>query len=404
MTRRRPARLATRLMTAQVLVIAVGALAIIAATAVVAPSLFRYHLAQTGETDPMVQRHAEEAFAASFAIALLLATVLSLVAAGLASWFIVRRVAHPVEELADAAETLAAGGFEVDVPVTAFSSEIARLTNAFERMATKLADTETTRRQMLSDLAHELRTPLATLEAHVDGLEDLVLPHDEATYATMRDQIIRLRRLSGDLREAALAQEHALGLQLQPEDARTIVQSAVAAAAPRYERAGIALSCRTPADDVPVQGDAIRLQQVLANLFDNALRHARTHVHVALSANDDEAIIAVTDDGDGIPTEDLESIFHRFHRVDPARRSFDGSGSGLGLTIARAIVEDHNGTLTAASGGAGSGATFTIRLSRHHKTPLSRLKTSAASYRHLSSPVAAVPLVQPVPHRWRSLG
>jgi len=367
MTSRRPARLATRLMTAQVLVIAVGALALIAAAVLVAPGLFHYHLALTGETDPLVQHHAEEAFATSFAIALLLATVLSLIAAGLVSWFIVRRVAHPVEQLADAAETLAAGRFEVDVPDAAFSSEIARLTDAFEGMATKLADNETTRRQLLSDLAHELRTPLATLEAYVDGLEDHVLAPEKATYATMRDQITRLRRLAGDLRETALAEEHALGLHLQPEDARTIVQSAVAAGAPRYEHAGIGLSCHAPTDEVPVLADAVRLQQVLANLLDNALRHARTRVDVTLDARQGQAIITVADDGDGIPAEHIESIFHRFHRVDPARRSADGSGSGLGLTIARAIVEDHHGTLTAASGAgaAGAGATFTIRLLIH---------------------------------------
>jgi len=330
MSRRAP-RLVTRLMTAQVVVIAVGALALIAAAVLVAPGLFHYHLAQTGETDPLVQHHAEEAFATSFAIALLIATLLSLIAAGAVSWFLVRRVAHPVEELADAAETLASGSFDVDVPDAAFSSEISRLTDAFEGMATKLADNETTRRQLLSDLAHELRTPLATLEA-------------------------------GDLREAALAEEHALGIHLQPEDARDIVRAAVAAAAPRYDQAGRTLTVAVPEKEVTVSADSVRLQQVLANLLDNALRHTRTRVDVTLAVDAGAAVIRVLDDGDGIPADQLDAVFHRFHRVDPSRRAGDGSGSGLGLTIARAIVGEHGGTLTASSRGAGTGATFTVTL------------------------------------------
>jgi len=361
MSRRAP-RLVTRLMTAQVVVIAVGALALIAAAVLVAPGLFHYHLAQTGETDPLVQHHAEEAFATSFAIALLIATLLSLIAAGAVSWFLVRRVAHPVEELADAAETLASGSFDVDVPDAAFSSEISRLTDAFEGMATKLADNETTRRQLLSDLAHELRTPLATLEAYIDGLEDDVLPDAAATFTTMREQTARLRRLSGDLREAALAEEHALGIHLQPEDARDIVRAAVAAAAPRYDQAGRTLTVAVPEKEVTVSADSVRLQQVLANLLDNALRHTRTRVDVTLAVDAGAAVIRVLDDGDGIPADQLDAVFHRFHRVDPSRRAGDGSGSGLGLTIARAIVGEHGGTLTASSRGAGTGATFTVTL------------------------------------------
>lgn len=361
MSRRSP-RLATRLMTAQVVVIAIGGVALIAAAALVAPGLFTYHLAQTGETDPLVRSHAQEAFAISLAIALLIATVISLVAAGAVSWFVVRRVANPVEELADAAETLASGSFDVGVPDAAFSGEIARLTDAFQRMAVRLTESEATRRQLLSDLAHELRTPLATLEAYIDGLEDDVLPHEATTFSTMRDQTARLRRLSGDLREAALAEEHALGIHLEPADARDIVRSAVAAASPRYEQAGRNLSVELPEHAVPVQVDAIRLQQVLANLLDNALRHSRTRVGMRLTIDGSAAVIVVADDGDGIPADQLEAVFHRFHRVDPSRRAGDGSGSGLGLTIARAIVADHRGKLSAASGGPGTGATFTIAL------------------------------------------
>lgn len=359
---RRPARLATRLMTAQALVIAVGALALIGAAVILAPGLFHYHLAQTGETDPLVLHHAEEAFATSFALALLLSSIVSLAAAGIASWFIVRRVAHPVEELADAADRLASGSFDVDVPDAGFSSEIARLTEAFEDMAARLADTETTRRQLLSDLAHELRTPLATLEAYVDGMEDEVLPAEPATFGTMREQITRLRRLSGDLREAALAAEHALGIQLQPCDLRGVVRAAASAAAPRFEQSGIRLTSSVPDATMLVEADEDRLQQVLSNLLDNALRHTRTWVDLRLERSGELARIHVQDNGEGIPRDHLENVFRRFHRVDTSRKAADGSGSGLGLTIARAIIEDHGGKLSATSDGLGRGATFQIDL------------------------------------------
>jgi signal transduction histidine kinase len=113
-----------------------------------------------------------------------------------------------------------------------------------------------------------------------------------------------------------------------------------------------------------VSADPERLGQVLANLLDNALRHtpAGGHVKVAATRAGSAVTLTVTDDGEGIPTEQIGSVFDRFHRVDAARTSTDGSGSGLGLTIARAIIADHGGTLTASSAGPGSGATFTVML------------------------------------------
>ena len=219
-----------------------------------------------------MQLHAEEAFASAFAISVGLATVTSLLAAGAISWLMVRRVSRPVEELAESAEIVATGRYDVDVPDATFSSELHQLSGSFSKMAQRLGATEATRSRLLADLAHELRTPLATLEAYVDGMEDDVLPHDEVSWRTMRDQINRLRRLATDVREVAAAEEHALGLRLERIDARDIARAAVAAAAPRFMRKGVALVARLSEHPCPVMGDAMRLQQVLANLLDNALR------------------------------------------------------------------------------------------------------------------------------------
>jgi signal transduction histidine kinase len=363
---RKPTGLAARLMTAQVLVIGTGALTLVLAMASVAPSLFAEHLARTGEDAPLVQQHAKEAFASSFAISLTLAMVAALTAAGLVSWFLVRRVAHPVVKLADAADAVAAGDYAVRVPAQGFGSELTRLSQAFDRMANRLAATDATRTSMLADLAHELRTPLATLEAYIDAVEDQVVPSDAHSYAVMREQVARLRRLAGDLKEAAAAEEHALGLVLTTLDPATIARDAVAAARPAFQTKGVSLELKEPAACPLVDADAQRIQQVLANLLDNALRHtpAGGQVEVAIQEGRGATVrISVADNGEGIEPDQVEDIFVRFHRADPSRAVRDGGGSGLGLTIARAIAEDHGGSLTAASGGPGMGSTFTLSLS-----------------------------------------
>jgi two-component system sensor histidine kinase BaeS len=354
---RQAPRLATRLMVAQTIVVGIGAVTLVVTATLVAPGLFHEHLTHVGVDSPLVQAHAEEAFATSFAISVAVAALTALVAAGLASWFLVRRVSRPVEELAVAARSVAAAEF---------SSELNQLSESFSDMARRLAATEQTRGRMLADLAHELRTPLATLEAYIDGMEDDVLPHDAASWTTMRDQVDRLRRLSGDLRESAAAEEHALGIVLAPLDARDIARASVTAAAPRYQSKGVGLEYAASSSGCRIRGDGVRLQQVLANLLDNALRYcdAEDSVDVVVDEIGQKVRIRVIDTGEGIAADQVGRIFDRLHRADPSRVSADGSGSGLGLTIARAIVTEHGGTLTATSDGPGQGATFTMTLPR----------------------------------------
>ncbi len=352
------------LMTAQVLVIAVGALTLAATTGLVAPAVFRDHLARTGEASAAVRSHAEQAFASSFAISLTVATFASLVTAGLVSWVLLRRVARPVEQLADAADAVASGHYDVQVPGVAFGSELTRLTEAFRHMATRLADTEATRSKLLSDLAHELRTPLATLTAYVDGMEDGVVEIDPAAWETIRGQVGRLRRLANDVREVAAAEDASLELRMASTDPVALAKEAVATAGPAFDQREVRLSYDGPPSAPAVTADADRLGQVLANLLDNALRHTPTGGHVALLVRTDpgHVVVSVRDDGAGLATSDLDAVFARFYRVDPARGGSDGGGSGLGLSIARAIARAHGGDLRAASDGLGLGSTFTLRL------------------------------------------
>jgi two-component system sensor histidine kinase BaeS len=362
----RPASLASRLLLAQVLVISVGTITLIGAISLIGPSLFRNHLERTGEESPEVLLHAEEAFASSFAISLAVATIAALIAAGLVSWFLVKRVAHPAEELAVAADAIAAGHYGFDIPTAGFGSEMSRLSGAFRHMAGRLAESDVTRTRLLSDLAHELRTPLATLEAYIDGLEDGVVRPDTKSWAIMRDQVNRLHRLANDVREVAAAEEHALGLVLEPTDPASITWAAVAAAEPQYQAKGVGIDVTSVASEVEVAADYERLQQVLANLLDNSLRHTPPggSVNVHITNDRDTVTITVRDTGDGIPPDQLEAVFQRFHRADLSRAAASGGGSGLGLTIARAIVKDHGGTLTASSRGPGSGSTLTLAIPR----------------------------------------
>jgi two-component system, OmpR family, sensor histidine kinase BaeS len=358
--------LAARLLTAQLVVVVAGALTLGLVAVTVAPRLFTVHLDRAGEANPVVRAHAEEAFGYALGIALVVAALVSVLTALVVSGFVVRRLTAPVVQLARTADELAAGNYRVAIPDARLGGEFDRLTAAFGHMADRLGRTESVRQGLLSDLAHELRTPLSTLSAHVDGIEDGVLDAVPATWQVMRDQLDRLQRLAGDLTRLSAAEEHALSLDLRPTDLSRVAFEAVEAAGPAHWAKRLTLVLDAPAP-VPALADAVRMQQVLANLLDNALRHTPPDGVVRVGVHQDgaEALVTVSDTGPGIPASELESVFDRFYRVGPARSREDG-GSGLGLTIARAIVVGQGGTLTATSaprdGASGQGATFTLRM------------------------------------------
>jgi signal transduction histidine kinase len=237
-------------------------------------------------------------------------------------------------------------------------------------MGAQLEDTERTRSRLLSDLAHEMRTPLATLELYSEGIRDDVVPREDAL-ATIEAQIRRLQRLAQDLREVSLAEEHALAMEFSEVEVGELVATACMAAAPRFAAAGIDLRHEPATGPITITADAIRLQQVLGNILDNAARHtpAGGSVAVTVGRASADVVIRISDTGTGIPADELDRIFERFYRVDPSRVSADGGGSGLGLTIARAIVEDHGGTLRALSDGAGAGTTLIVTLPTASRPP-----------------------------------
>jgi signal transduction histidine kinase len=241
--------------------------------------------------------------------------------------------------------------------------EFATLDNAFNRMAVTLQDTERRRREMLADLAHELRTPIATVESFLEGIEDEVIPAAPDTWRTMREQTRRLRRLVDDIDHVSRAAEQRLDLRPEAVDARDVVEAAVRAASAGFAEKGVRLTHRQDPTPTPAVADPDRVREILDNLLGNALRHTPSGgaVTVTTAAARDSAEISVCDTGEGIAAEHLPHLFDRFYRVDPAR-SRDTGGSGIGLTIARALARAHGGDLRAASDGVGTGATFTLTL------------------------------------------
>lgn len=358
--------MATRLFAAQIVVIVIAGVTLMATVVVVAPGLFRHHLEMTGENSPIVQQHAQEAFESSFGLALVAAAVVAVAAAVFLSWFLTRRVIRPIGELAEAAESVAAGHYDIAVPSTGFGRELDALSRSFRDMADELAATDDARARLLADLAHEIRTPLATLEAHIDGMEDGIVPSAPETYVVMRSQVARLRRLASDIKEASAAQEHALGLQLRPLHLDQVIATASDAVMARFASDDVALVQEPTVGCGMINADPDRIQQVLANVLDNALRHTPSGGSVEISCaptGDGQVRIVVADSGEGIPPDQLEAVFDRFHRVDAARLHNGDEGSGLGLTIARAIINDHGGTITADSGPGGTAITITLPLS-----------------------------------------
>lgn len=356
--------LAGRLFAAQTLVVLAGSVTLGLVAAAVGPAIFHDHLRQiAGHVDPDAVRHVEEAYASASAVSLTVALVAALAAALAVSAYVARRVAHPVGQLAAAAADIADGHYDTRVAAPALGKDFDTVVAAFNAMAGRLAEVEATRRRLLADLGHELRTPVATIEAYVDAAEDGVLVPDEDTWAVLRAQTGRLRRLAEDIAAVSRAEEHQLHLRPCRIAVADLVGVAVAAATPRYTDKGVTLATAVAPDLPELDADVERIGQVLGNLLDNALRHTPAGGTVTVTADRDGSGVRITvaDTGEGIAAEHLPHVFERFYRADAARDRSRG-GSGIGLAIVRAIVTEHGGRVTAHSGGPGTGTAFAVIL------------------------------------------
>jgi signal transduction histidine kinase len=299
----------------------------------------------------------EQAFSQSVRDSILLAGAIALIIAlGLGILF-VRRLARPLEELRVAAEQISQGRSPPRVHITS-SDELGRLGQTFNQMAESLQRSEALRRQLILDIAHELRNPLMVQQSHLELLLDNVVPPTPEQLQTIYEQNLLLGRLVRDLQLLALADAGELQIVRVPTQFREILQRVIAHIHPTLEEKQIALEAQI-ADDLPtVSVDPQRIEQVLLNLLDNACRYTPPGGKIVLSAyREDGAVhVSVRDGGPGIAPEDLPHIFERFYRGDKSRARSSG-GTGLGLSIAKALIEAHGGRIWAENAPQG-GACF----------------------------------------------
>ena len=283
----------------------------------------------------------DQAFLAQVNQSLLIAAVAAIGAALILGILLARQIIRPLRQL----------------------TRVAQLGDAFNQMAESLQRTENARRQLVADVAHELRTPLMVVNATVEAMQDGVLPADRSNLATIRDEVASLSRLVADLRDLSLGDVGQFPLEREPVDVAGVLDSVGSAFATAAASREINLTVDHPPELPWVLGDETRLRHCVRNLIDNALRHTQSGGRVTLRgrATGDAVTIEVIDTGEGITAEHLPHIFERFFRADQSRNRRSG-GSGLGLAIVQQIVRAHGGEVTVASNGPGQGAIFAIRL------------------------------------------
>jgi signal transduction histidine kinase len=306
-------------------------------------------------------REEQQAFLSSVNQALGLAVFIT----GSAALLLILVLAHPllytIEALTRAARRVADGHLSQRVNVRS-RDELGMLAISFNDMADSLAHAERLRRNMVSDIAHELRTPLSNIQGYMEGLRDQVVKPDPEVFDSLNKEAKLLTRLVNDLQELALAEAGQLYLSCQPICLKDVVRRAVSTIRPQADERGIQLSALLPETPLEVNGDADRIGQILRNLLKNALIYTPDdgHIEVKVESHKTHATVLVCDSGVGIAPEHLPYIFERFYRADRSRSRATG-GAGLGLAIVKQLVEAHGGKVWVESI-LGSGSTFAFTL------------------------------------------
>lgn len=370
--------LSWKIFISYLIVIIIGAVVLTTAAEFVVPRSFDRHLAamdsmlvnmmgsSSMEMDLNVDLFTN--FRTAVNEALTLAALAAVIAAVVVSFFISKQVVNPVREMMIASRFIAEGHYEERVHVPGDPSkdeldELSQLALSFNQMAAKLEQVETMRRQLIGDISHELRTPLTAIKGSMEGLIDGVLPANEETFHGIYREADRLQRLVSDLQELSQVEAGAFELHLQPIDVIDLVEATVKRLELQFVDKGVFLESDVPNGLPPVRADHDRINQVMLNLVGNALQYTPGGGRVRITAirHEDEIYISISDTGIGIPPEHFQHLFTRFYRVDKSR-SRVGGGSGIGLTIAKHLVEAHGGRIWVESPGSGKGSTFTFTL------------------------------------------
>jgi histidine kinase len=362
---RRRLRLRDRLLISHLVVVAVGLATVFGAVGLVAPGAFEAAMGHsTSGMSDMMSGLVRAAFQDAVRTALLVAGLAAVGAAVVISVALTARLSRPIARLAAASHRIAEGRYAERVPVSS-ADEIGELAMSFNQMTDSLESTERRRLELVGDVAHELRTPLATLDGYLEGLQDGVVEPGEPTWQLLRRETARLSRLVDDLQQLWRAEARQLPLSPMRVDVATMLEAVRERFAGSAAERGGELRVTAQVGDLAVQADPDRLAQVVDNLVSNAIRYSPEGAPLALlaTAQGDVVVIAVSDQGVGLTAEQRDRVFERFYRVDPSRARALG-GSGIGLAIARALTEAMGGRIWAESEGPGKGSTFSIALPR----------------------------------------
>jgi histidine kinase len=301
-------------------------------------------------------------FQATFNESMLVAVLAASFAALVVSFILSQRILAPVRVMKNASRRIAEGHYDERVQSQG-EDELSQLALSFNQMAEQLEQTENMRRRLIGDVAHELRTPLTAIKGSAEGLMDGVLPASEETFQQIHAESERLSHLVDDLQELSRVESRAVPLDIQPVDLPAVIQTVTRRMQYQFDEKRVALTSGLPHAPKHILADEDRLVQIITNLIGNALQYTPENGTVTVSAkyNKNDVLISVQDTGVGIPPEHLAQIFERFYRVDKSRTRARG-GSGIGLAIAKHLVEAQGGKIWAESTGENKGSIFFFTL------------------------------------------
>jgi|OpeIllAssembly_1097287.scaffolds.fasta_scaffold23016_3 histidine kinase len=358
-------RLGWRLLLSYLLVLTIGVVVLDVTAELQTPHALTRNIARLQalqEQDPALEADLQANLSRAVHDELMVGTLAGVLAAVAASLFTTRRILAPIQAMTAASQRIAAGDYHHRIEPPS-RDELGVLTESFNEMAGTLEDTERRRTELVGDLAHEVRTPLSAIRSGLEGMIDGVLPCEPDTLTALQRDVNRIQRLVQDLEELSRAEAGQVHLDLRPVAIGDLVGSVAQRLRPQYEDKDVGLHVEVSPRLPMVRADALRMTQVMVNLLGNALQYTPAGGTVTVKAASDNltVTVSVVDTGIGLSPEQLQHVFERFYRVDRSRSRAAG-GSGLGLTIARHLVQAHGGMIGASSPGLGRGCTFWFAL------------------------------------------
>ncbi len=370
-------RLSWKVFFSYIVVIFVGAIVVATSTNLSIPATFNRHMAwmstamisnSMGGDMPAMETDLFSSYRAAVFEALSLAIIAASIAALVASYFISRRVVGPIQRMMTMSRYVAEGHYDQRLEVSGSLKddqldELDQLALAFNQMTDKIEKTEMMRSQLIGDVTHELRTPLTAIKGYMEGMRDGVIPTTSDTFQQIFQEADRLQGLVNDLQELSRVEAGVYQLNLQSVAPVTLVNAVMEQLKRQFANKGIHLETIIEENLPDMSIDKDRIQQVLVNLLGNALQYTSPggRVTIGASLEKDHIIFSVADTGIGISADHLPFVFNRFYRTDKSRTRATG-GTGIGLTIAQALVKAHNGRIWVKSAGEDKGSTFYFSL------------------------------------------